>query len=671
MYTSVLCLCVILLHVWRCQSSICMSWKLQDNQLRITCTIDKIVLDVKLYDPFGVEVAYCLIPFPRTTCLSTNNNSTVIQDLHSGETVYITKSTTTNDHNGIWSCVHGKDNSKVNILVSDNSVYELLPRVTFNGQRYVQKHTQMTLLCTTNTDPIDPLATFYVDNKMYTTLHRNTSGCFSSFGATECNTDSCQCFPNGRSYILHYSSMVDSGTLAFRCSMDFKNVGSVSDCIFVSVVDITGPLISASETFPLTAGTVVDLTCTSTSRESVLEISMNCLATSTQSSHSSHDSIKNETTYVASLSKLVTSKDNGKTCYCKIVSKRLQISETIILQIIRAPIIHLQTQFVCNSSESAVLSCNLSGELSTFGFSGWIHSSGGTLLRQLDGNISGKTSLLEIKNCSFDDRGDYLCSAWNEDYTDVFLQNATTSLFVAGPPEIIETDIIIGDIATLSVQFFSPVKPNQPKWYVKNKIVTHSKLYNQSLSKEVIATTIYGRIKTIHGYVAKLRMPTNSADTIYCTVVLENEFGTTMSAFNLNNDSAVFHIRSIIWILIATFIFLITVVVITVFIWRRKNGFHERSSPTAVYFGAPQIDNNVNIYSETMSNYDEIDDGDLFPVNAGLREHSSPRTIETMGNYEEIDDGNLFPENQDDNHTIEKNGDEDEMQDLYIDIEIE
>lgn len=29
------------------------------------------------------------------------------------------------------------------------------------------------------------------------------------------------------------------------------------------------------------------------------------------------------------------------------------------------------------------------------------------------------------------------------------------------------------------------------------------------------------------------------------------------------------------------------------------------------------MDNNVNIYSETMSNYDEIDDGDLFPVNEG------------------------------------------------------
>lgn len=96
-----------------------MSWKLQDNQLRITCKTDKIVLDVKLYDPFGGEVAYCLIPLPRPTCLSTNRQSTVIQDFNSGETVYITK--ITSDHNGNWSCVHGADSSKVNIVVPKNS----------------------------------------------------------------------------------------------------------------------------------------------------------------------------------------------------------------------------------------------------------------------------------------------------------------------------------------------------------------------------------------------------------------------------------------------------------------------------------------------------------------------------------------------------------------------
>lgn len=51
----------------------------------------------------------------------------------------------------------------------------------------------------------------------------------------------------------------------------------------------------------------------------------------------------------------------------------------------------------------------------------------------------------------------------------------------------------------------------------------------------VIATTIYGRIKTVHGYEAKLRMSINYADAMYCMVLLKNEFGTTVSAFDLNN----------------------------------------------------------------------------------------------------------------------------------------
>lgn len=114
----------------------------------------------------------------------------------------------------------------------------------------------MTLLCTSNTESTVSAVYFHVNNQFYTKISKNASGCFSSLEASDCQSHMCQCFPDGRSFTLQYFSELETGDLAFRCSMEFKMFGSLSDCLFVSVVGayktkcILTTLLKASQTKP-------------------------------------------------------------------------------------------------------------------------------------------------------------------------------------------------------------------------------------------------------------------------------------------------------------------------------------------------------------------------------------------------------------------------------------
>lgn len=98
--------------------NVCISWSLYSDQLRITCKADRIVFSVSIYNPSGIEVAHCLLPYPKPRCFSNEKFSDITQDIISGETTYIV-----NRHqndtllNGLWRCVHGSQNENASVEV--------------------------------------------------------------------------------------------------------------------------------------------------------------------------------------------------------------------------------------------------------------------------------------------------------------------------------------------------------------------------------------------------------------------------------------------------------------------------------------------------------------------------------------------------------------------------
>lgn len=112
------------------------------------------------------------------------------------------------------------------------------PKITLSGPKYVKTKEKISLLCTSNADSTDSAVIFQVYNQFYTKLSRNISGCFIGLEASICQSDVCQCFSDGRSFTLQYITELYSEVLIFRCSMNFKNYGTLSDCLFVSVVGV-------------------------------------------------------------------------------------------------------------------------------------------------------------------------------------------------------------------------------------------------------------------------------------------------------------------------------------------------------------------------------------------------------------------------------------------------
>ncbi|CAG2256932.1 unnamed protein product [Mytilus edulis] len=128
---------------------------------------------------------------------------------------------------------------------------------------------------------------------------------------------------------------------------------------------------------------------------------------------------------------MVTSLDNGRKCSCK-ASGDITSSSSITLHVIKAPIVETVDNVFCNNTASVILSCRISGEMSKFGFSQWEHRFHDTYIRSVTGNISGNVSFLAIDSCNYEDNGEYICEAWNQDSKQLFRRKSSISVIVTG-----------------------------------------------------------------------------------------------------------------------------------------------------------------------------------------------------------------------------------------------
>lgn len=98
-----------------------------------------------------------------------------------------------------------------------------------------------------------------------------------------------------------------------------------------------------------------------------------------------------------------------------------------------SPTITSSESVKCNSS-SVTLSCIIKTALPKYGFSPWIHSINGNYIRTLNGSMRGIESVLEL-TCSYQNTGEYTCTAWNEYGKTSLVKNKTISLSVDGKSE--------------------------------------------------------------------------------------------------------------------------------------------------------------------------------------------------------------------------------------------
>lgn len=89
--------------------SMCFTWTLRNDVLRLVCKINHLMYDVAILDKNGKETASCLIPSSESKCVSHLPNGQITQDLETN-TTFLTLSHVNQDnyYNGYWTCRHGR-----------------------------------------------------------------------------------------------------------------------------------------------------------------------------------------------------------------------------------------------------------------------------------------------------------------------------------------------------------------------------------------------------------------------------------------------------------------------------------------------------------------------------------------------------------------------------------
>ncbi|CAC5378544.1 unnamed protein product [Mytilus coruscus] len=102
-----------------CNPNVCFTWKVNENQLTLKCTVNFLKFTVFIVDPFGNTQGDCVPNHPFALCDSYFQNATLMLDLKTNETVYTLKGSIDSRLNGNWKCKHGilRDVAKVEVTV--------------------------------------------------------------------------------------------------------------------------------------------------------------------------------------------------------------------------------------------------------------------------------------------------------------------------------------------------------------------------------------------------------------------------------------------------------------------------------------------------------------------------------------------------------------------------
>ncbi|XP_052080246.1 sialoadhesin-like isoform X2 [Mytilus californianus] len=280
-------------------------------------------------------------------------------------------------------------------------------------------------------------------------------------------------------------------------------------------------------------------------------------------------------------------------------------NKTVSLIVYGPPIIKSEETVTCNNA-SVTLSCTIKTVLPVYGFNPWIHYFNGAYIRRLNGSVLERKSILEVETCSYQNAGEYICTAWNKYGDTTLVANKTIDLVVNASPVIISSDVIREQQTTLSATFYSSSEMVLT-WEQSNQTLTKSTDWLQTLDRNKIELILYNKSIECDGYTANLSIRSSLVGEY--VLLLQNTFGETRLFFEVNKLStqaltASFDLRTVVFCIIAIGIFLLSTAgtVIMSKGMRRKNvihiiGPHERCPTIPIYHTAPALNNTQNVYA--------------------------------------------------------------------------
>ncbi|VDI35981.1 Hypothetical predicted protein [Mytilus galloprovincialis] len=306
---------------------ICISSKVQNGRFQLACKVKHLELEVYFRDPIGTQQSRCLIPYPKPLCDASNGDA--VQFLPSNLTVLTLREDFKKYHrlNGKWTCLHGTNNERATIDVYNQGIKEedkVSIDIWLKGPRFVKKHQEFKMICFCDEVPENQTAKFVVNSRV-----SNQNQITKMESKCELHTNYSQC-SNNKSYELVHHAPQSSGFLTLSCTMTFPQFGVLSDCMFVQVVDLTGPILSIDRDSPLLENTILKFVCTAFSAENEIHFSWSCLNGSREDTKLVNSTT---TTFISELTYQVQNTDNGRMCTCNAEIGSFSSSDTIILEV--------------------------------------------------------------------------------------------------------------------------------------------------------------------------------------------------------------------------------------------------------------------------------------------------------------------------------------------------
>ncbi|CAC5408453.1 unnamed protein product [Mytilus coruscus] len=468
--------------------------------------------------------------------------------------------------------------------------------------------------CLSNVTPYGQIAEFLVNGITFKTLRKKPTGCYSTISNNNCSRNTCRCLADGKEFSIKIKEPLPNTILNITCSMKFKlnTTFFAYDRISIHVLDVSGPVIDSDISFPIMAGTNVNLRC---SVESNLKIDLQfaCLNISIRETK-----LTNDTVMQVSIPLKAKAHLDKETCTCIVQYKKYKTTTSISLNISSPPALEVLGRTVYNSSSIIHLSCYMFGDLDTYGFDPWSHTVNDVFIRHLKGENNGNMSILVIRQSSFRDSGEYSCNAWNTKGQNQYWSNKTTVVVVNAAPVIIGTYTYNDVLPTFSVIYFAKPSPNVPQWFKYTKLLMNSSRYSMRNIKKNISFGIYGKITQETVYSANLSMEDEIPGTY--TVLLSNEYGQLRTTFNWKPEKPGQLFLFGLLVLTGMIVFILTAGVIAV-VTKIKSTIGDSSFKQyrpgfrrAIYYAAPEDENTPHVYHRTDPEYEEPSPGHYMEI---------------------------------------------------------
>lgn len=110
-----------------CGIHICLTWSVTTNAMQLFCKVSNLNHKVKMFNPNGIEVGYCLVPTPAEFCYVYTQSINLTQSTETNVTTLTLHGEMTSSINGKWSCHHGTniDVATVNVTILKDQVTDV------------------------------------------------------------------------------------------------------------------------------------------------------------------------------------------------------------------------------------------------------------------------------------------------------------------------------------------------------------------------------------------------------------------------------------------------------------------------------------------------------------------------------------------------------------------